>query len=167
VVSATDRQASAKAESATAASGILTFYLDMQSDVEAAPTIGPKTAELLYEIGIHTVGHLLESTPAEVAEQLHHPRISANNVLEWQLQSALVCRVPELRGHDAQILVACGVTEAEQLAAYDPQDLYDIVKPFVRSKAGKRIVRTSKAPDLAEVSDWIRFAKHARQLKAA
>ncbi|MCA9176219.1 MAG: DUF4332 domain-containing protein [Planctomycetales bacterium] len=151
----------------TSGGQVLTFYLDMNSDVEAAPTIGPKTAELLYEIGIHTVGHLLESTPSEVAEQLNHPRINANNVLEWQLQSALVCRVPELRGHDSQILVACGVTEPEQLANYDPRDLWAIVAPFIDTKAGQRIVRGGRAPDLDEVTQWIHFANHARQLKAA
>lgn len=152
----------------TATNGsVMRFYLDMDSDVEAAPTIGPKTAELLYEIGIHTVGHLLESTPSEVAEQLGHKRISANNVLEWQLQSALVCRVPELRGHDAQILVAIGVTEPEQLAAYEPEDLFAIVEPFTETKAGERIIRSGKAPDIEEVTDWIHFAEHARTLKAA
>ena len=156
------------ADITTATNGnVMKFYLDMDSDVEAAPTIGPKTAELLYEIGIHTVGHLLEATPAEVAEQLGHKRISANNVLEWQLQSALVCRIPELRGHDAQILVAIGVTEPEQLAGYEPEDLYALVKPFANTKAGERIIRGGKAPDLGEVTEWIRFAKHARTLKAA
>ncbi|MCA9225020.1 MAG: DUF4332 domain-containing protein [Planctomycetales bacterium] len=88
-------------------------------------------------------------------------------MLEWQLQSALVCRVPELRGHDSQILVACGVTEPEQLANYDPRDLWAIVAPFIDTKAGQRIVRGGRAPDLDEVTQWIHFANHARQLKAA
>ena len=162
------RESGSESTSAPAStSGVLKFYLDMNSDVEAAPTIGPKTASLLYEIGIHTVGHLLEATPSEVAEQLGHSRINSNNVLEWQLQSALVCRVPELRGHDSQILVACGVTEAEQLAAYEPNDLFAIVQPFVNTKAGKRIVRGGKAPDLEEITGWIEFAKQARAIKAA
>ena len=72
-----------------------------------------------------------------------------------------------MRGHDAQILVALGVTDAEELAASDPQELWTLVEPFVETKEGKRIIRNGKTPDLEEVTEWIQWAQASRQLSAA
>jgi len=79
----------------------------------------------------------------------------------------LVCRVPNLRGHDAQLLVACAVTEAETLESMSPQQLLSLVGPYSDTKEGMKIVRSGKKPDLAEVSDWIKWARHTRSLAAA
>lgn len=153
---------------AAAASGqVLRFHLDTASDVEAAPSIGPKTAELFYQIGVRTVGDLLARDPAEQAEKLGHDRITASMIKEWQHQATLVCRIPELRGHDAQLLVACGVLEAERVAEYQPSELFSLVDALAKSKAGQRIIRNGKAPTLEEITDWIRWSKQARQLRAA
>ena len=48
-----------------------------------------------------------------------------------------------------------------------PPDLLAIVEPFVETSAGARIVRSGKKPDLAEVTDWIEWAKSARALHDA
>ena len=78
-----------------------------------------------------------------------------------------MCQVPELRGHDAQILVACGITTPEDLAAKKPASLLAIVEPFSRTKEGERIIRNGKIPDLTEVTEWIQWAANARAFKAA
>jgi hypothetical protein len=93
--------------------------------------------------------------------------MSAKTIVTWQQQTALVCRVPKLRGHDAQILVAVGVSDVEALASMDPQELWTLVEPFVDSAAGKRIIRSSRAPDFEEVFHWIEWASLARTLNAA
>jgi hypothetical protein len=77
----------------------------------------------------------------------------------------MVCRIPNLRGHDAQILVACGVTSPDTLATADPAGLLGRVQQFVQTPEGKRILRNSPAPDLEEVSAWIRWAQQARPLR--
>ena len=79
----------------------------------------------------------------------------------------MACRIPQIRGHDAQILVACNLTDPDEVAKMSPDDLWATVKPFVKTTEGKRIVRGGKAPDLAEIRDWISWAQSARKLKAA
>jgi hypothetical protein len=72
-----------------------------------------------------------------------------------------------LRGHDAQLLVACGITEPEDLATMQPQSLFDIIGPFADTKEGMKIIRNGKKPDLAEITDWITWAADNRSLQAA
>jgi hypothetical protein len=143
------------------------FYLDRSADVVDAPSIGPRTAEKLIEIGIRTVDDLLKADPITVAEKLKNRRMNANTIEQWQQQTTLACRVPQLRGHDAQILVALGITDPQTLAQADVETLWAKVAPFVDTKEGKRIIRNGKEPDLNEVQDWIRWAQAARALHAA
>lgn len=145
----------------------LQFYLDSDAGVVDAPSIGPRSAEQLEALGVVTVSDFLAVDPEETARRLKNKRMSANLIRQWQQQTELVCRVPRLRGHDAQILVAVGVTEVDELASMDPQELWALVEPFVDSTAGKRIIRSSKAPDFEEVFHWIEWAGQARALKAA
>lgn len=145
----------------------LRFYLNRSDDVEAAPSIGPKTAQRLGTVGIYTVDDLLKANAIEVANRLNNRRITAETIQQWQAQACLVCQIPELRGHDSQILVACGITEPEQLAGKRPVDLMAVVGPFSDTSEGERIVRGGRKPDLEEVTDWIRWAQCSRSLSAA
>lgn len=143
------------------------FYLARSSPVVDAPSIGPKTAGRFEKIGVVTVDDLLNVDPDEAAAKIAKRHISADVIRQWQAQASLVCRVPEIRGHDAQILVACGIDEPEALAGSEPKALLADVLPFCRSSAGKRIIRSGKAPDLAEVTAWISWSQHSRSLRAA
>lgn len=143
------------------------FYLELSDPIERAPSIGPRMAERLETLGLATVADFLQADPAATATRLNRRSVDENVIRSWQQQCVLVCRVPWLRGHDAQILVACGVTAPEVLAKKDAAALWKIVQPLVESDEGKRMLRSSKSPDLAEVSDWIRWASQARALRAA
>ncbi|MFG0263603.1 MAG: DUF4332 domain-containing protein [Rhodopirellula sp. JB055] len=145
----------------------LRFYLERASDVVDAPSIGPRMAERLNAIGIYTVDDLLKSSPEKVAELLDHRRVDAETVLTWQQQPTLVCRVPMMRGHDAQFLVAAGITSAEELADQNPVTLFGEVDAIAHSREGKRIARGGKLPDLEEVTEWVTYAGQHRSLQAA
>lgn len=145
----------------------LRFYLNRSDDVEAAPSIGPKTAQRLGTVGIYTVDDLLKANANDIANRLNNRRINAETIQQWQDQARLVCQVPELRGHDSQILVACGITDPEQLAGKRPVDLMAVVGPFADTSEGERIVRGGRKPDLEEVTDWIRWAQSSRSLSSA
>jgi predicted flap endonuclease-1-like 5' DNA nuclease len=145
----------------------LRFNLQLDSAVEDAPSIGPTTAKRLHKVGIVTVADLVNRDPEQIAERLQHRRVNAEAIRVWQQQARLMCRVPELRGHDAQVLVACGITEPEAVAAMSPQALFHVVGPFVATRDGQRLLRSAKSPDLAEVTDWIRWSQQSRQLKVA
>jgi nucleotidyltransferase/DNA polymerase involved in DNA repair len=143
------------------------FYLDLSSPIVDAPSIGPRGAEQLNAIGIQTVNDFLRSNAATVATQLDDKRVTAATILDWQNQATLVCRVPNLRGHDAQQLVAAGVTTAEQLASANIASLVNKVVTYASSKAGQRVLRGATVADEAEVRDWIRWAASSRTLRAA
>lgn len=143
------------------------FYLGQSNSVVDAPSIGARTAERLEAIGIKTVADLLKADSDTVSQQLEVKRFTPKVVTEWQQQTELACRVPQLRGHDAQILVALGITDVEGLAGSDPQQLWELVEPFVETKEGKRIIRNGKTPDLEEVREWVQWAHASRQLSAA
>ena len=140
------------------ASSALRFYLNTKDDLEAAPSIGPKTAERFAKIGVISVDDFLKQTAESMATKLNYKRISAKVIRQWQQQSRLVCRIPNLRGHDAQLLVACDVTEPEDLAQMNAEALFAKVGPFAESKEGQKIIRSGKKPDLEEVTDWITWA---------
>jgi energy-coupling factor transporter ATP-binding protein EcfA2 len=143
------------------------FYLSLESPVVDAPSIGPTTARRLSRIGVITVADLLNRPATEIALRLKNRRIKEQTVLLWQQQARLMCRIPQLRGHDAQVLVACDITEPERVASMRPEDLFAVVGPFVETIEGQRLLRSSNTPDLSEVSDWIHWARHSRTLRAA
>ena len=145
----------------------LKFYLELADDLEAAPSIGPKTAERFIKIGVKTIDDFLKQTAESMATKINYKRITAEVIRQWQHQARLVCRVPNLRGHDAQLLVACGITEPEDLADRQPQSLFGVVEPFAKSKEGLKIIRGGKQPDLEEIENWINWARDTRSLQAA
>ena len=145
----------------------LKFYLNLGDQLEAAPSIGAKTAERFEAIGVVTVDDFLKQTAESMATKLNYKRITASVIREWQHQARLVCRIPNLRGHDAQLLVGCDITEPETLATMQPQSLLNVILPFAESKEGIRIIRNGKKPDLEEINDWIAWAAEMRSIQAA
>ena len=145
---------------------VLKFRLETSSPVVDAPSIGPKMAERLKGLSVITVADLLQADAEAIASKLGS-RITGDTVVAWQHQAQLVCRVPMLHGHDAQILVGSGFSQPEEIAAMKPAELLEFVLPFCRSSEGQRVLRNSKLPDLAEVTDWIAWSRQCRLLAAA
>jgi predicted flap endonuclease-1-like 5' DNA nuclease len=145
----------------------LKFFLQLGSLVVDAPSIGAKTADRLRSIGIHTVADLLAVSPEDGATRLALGRVKADTIRDWQAQAKLVCRIPQIRGHDAQILVACGITEPEQLKQMQPDQVLDAVDLFVTSREGERLLRDIDPPNIDEVTRWVEWSQHARPLRAA
>ncbi len=143
------------------------FHLQRDSDVEAGPSIGPRMAERLHRIGVQTVNDLVTRSASSIADALRLSKVDAGLVRQWQQQATLVCRVPMLRGHDSQLLVAAGITEPERLAECDATWLLNQIEPIANSREGKAILRGGKHPDLAEMREWIGNAQQHRELVAA
>jgi hypothetical protein len=145
----------------------LRFHLSLEHPVLDAPSIGPRTAEQLTRVNVRTVRELLQANPNALAQSLGHRRITGETVRDWQNQARLVCQVPELRGHDARILVACGIRDLSQLSGRSASDLWEIVRPFTETPECKRILRGGEMPTAAEIAAWVRNAQQARPLQAA
>lgn len=143
------------------------FHLDPSSSLADAPSIAHRTAEKLAAVGVRSVGDLLAKNPEDVASRLKLGHVKPETVREWQVQARLACRVPNLRGLDVKILVACGICEPEDLARCEALDLLDRVDLFIATSEGQRAIRGGSQPDLDVVTNWIESARHARALKAA
>src|SRR5690606_19486857 len=98
------------------AAGEHRFYLTIDSPIVDAPSIGPKMSRILNRAGVQTVAHLLQRSPDELSEAISDRSVTADAITSWQQQSRLMCDIAELRGHDAQLLVACGFVSLESLA---------------------------------------------------
>lgn len=136
-------------------------HLAESDDLEAAPSIGPKTAERFSAIGVHTVSDFLKASPEKLADQLDDPHLDAETLLEWQDQAKLVMAVPGLRGTHAQLLVGAGYRTAQSVAEADPLALSARVLKFVTTSAGKRVLREGRPPDIEKIKSWVEFAKQA------
>ena len=145
----------------------LKFFLSTSDEISAAPSIGARTAEKFCAQGIDNVSDFLNADPVDLAAKFDNRRLSAKVLTGWQHQSRLMCVIPNLRGHDVQILVKCGILDPSELASLESRDLLDRILPFVNSKEGVRMLRNSCKPDLQEVAGWIESASNVRALKAA
>jgi hypothetical protein len=143
------------------------FHLELSSPVVDAPTIGTRMAEKLHAIHVVTVGDLVGADAAEIADNLAEKNVTALTVEEWQQQAMLVCRIPNLRGQDAQLLVAAGYVTAELVAATDPETLYAAISQAAQSKRGTRFLRGGNPPDRSQVSQWVVWAQRSRSVRAA
>jgi hypothetical protein len=135
--------------------------------VSASPSIDDAAAGQLAKVGVRTVADLLNANPDSTAEEIGDARVTAAVVSRWQNEARLACRIPELRCCGAQLLVASGFTEAEQVVSANLAELYKKVRELCRTPQGKRILGNNKAPSRERVAQWIRHAAHMRPLEAA
>lgn len=148
-------------------SASLRFHLDPSSPIEDAPSIGPKRARRLEAVDVKTVADLLDAHPQHVSRKLNASFITPDLVARWQREATLVCRVPNLRGHDAQMLVGARLDDVETLADQTADDVLAAVEEFLETPDGERTLRGNARPDLDEVTDWIAWARRARPLQTA
>ncbi|MBL8816962.1 MAG: DUF4332 domain-containing protein [Planctomyces sp.] len=142
-------------------------FLELASPVVDAPSIGPKTADRLAEVGIQSVSDFLQADAASLAVSLAVNYINPKLIQDWQDQTRLAVSIPGVRGHDVQLLVASQVRTVEQLVEQVPQRLLNRVLSVALSPAGQRILRDSQPPDLEEVEDWISWARNARSVSTS
>lgn len=145
----------------------LRFYLNPEDPVEDAPSVGPKTGRRLRKIKIQTVQELFDADPVEAAAKTNVRHITSDVVRDWQDQARLVCRVPQLRGHDAQILVACGYRDPLDISTAPADELLNAAVQFSETRDGQRVIRSGRVPDQEEIDRWQSWAGQARELKAA
>ncbi|MEM8627857.1 MAG: DUF4332 domain-containing protein, partial [Pseudomonadota bacterium] len=138
------------------------FFLERDSDIVDAPSIGPKTAGRLRPHGLLTVGDLLDCDAEHIARAVGVRHITASSIADWRTQSLLVMTIPELRGTHAQLLVGAGYTSPTDIALASPDDVCAKVLHFAQSTDGKRLLRDGAAPDIEKIKMWTENAQFAR-----
>jgi predicted flap endonuclease-1-like 5' DNA nuclease len=135
--------------------------LSLSDELDAAPSIGPKTAERLAVHGIKTVADFLNCDPERTARALQHSTMDAETLKVWQQQAQLVLDVPGLNGTQARLLTGAGYLTARDVASADAGALCAAVLRYAASGAGQQILRNNAAPDAARITTWIEAARLA------
>lgn len=135
------------------------IYLATTDRLDAAPSIGPKTAERLAAAGLATVADLIAADPDVVAAQAGAAHIDGDTVRDWQDQARLVLTIPGLRGGGAQLLVGAGYRALDAIATAEPDKLCADVLAFAATPAGHRILRDGQPPDIEKVKAWADAAR--------
>jgi predicted flap endonuclease-1-like 5' DNA nuclease len=130
-------------------------YLAPGDDIEAAPSIGPKTAAHLYAVGIKTVAQFLDADPFDLADKLDARYITAETIADWQDQAHLVMAVPGLRGTHAQLLVGAGYRSVAAIAGAAPDELSADILKFAATPDGQRVLREGNPPDTENIKTWV------------
>ncbi len=133
-------------------------YLQPSDDVEAAPSIGTRTAQRLAEARIFTVADLLAADAEATATLLATRGIDAQTVRLWQNQAQLVIDVAGLRGTHAQLLTGAGYQDVTAVAAAEAAALCAAVLRYAASAEGQRILRQGEAPEAQKIEGWIAAA---------
>ena len=131
-------------------------------DIEAAPSIGPKTAERLIAVGLIKVADLLAADPERTATAIGVRHVTAQTIRDWQDQARLVMEVAGLRGTHAQLLVGAEFRNAAAVAEADPVALSAAILAFATTREGERVLRSGDTPDIARIRQWIASAATAR-----
>jgi hypothetical protein len=134
------------------------FYLALDDHIERAPSIGPKTAGRLIDIGIATVRDLLAADPDELSARVRAKFITSQRLRDWQAQSRLVCTVPFLRGTHAQLLVGAGYPTLDRIVEADPSLLCAAILKFATTRDGQSVLRSAPPPDMERVQRWLQNA---------
>lgn len=127
--------------------------------VEAAPSIGPKTAERLDKAGVRTVADLLAIEPEALSRRLAASHLDAGTIRSWQDQARLVLALPGLSGTQAQLLVASSYRDLDALGSADPPALSASLSRFAASAEGERMLRGGRLPEAGEIMAWIEAAR--------
>ena len=141
--------------------------MSIDAPVEDAPSIGPKTATRFTAIGINTVKDLLSASPDGAAAQIKFRHISASVIRDWQAQADLACTVPDITSLAAQLLVAVGMREADDLANADADMLVNMIEEYCESADGLRVLRDAPPPSREKVKSWIAAARDIAAKRAA
>ncbi len=141
--------------------------LTVDAPVEDAPSIGAKTASRLSAVGIRTIKDLLEVSPDGAAAQIKVKHINASLIRDWQSQAELACTIQNLTSAGAQLLVATGVRDADDLAGADAETLLAMIEEYAETGEGQRILREGAPPKREDIERWIGAAKETTAKRAA
>jgi hypothetical protein len=135
--------------------------LTRENPVVDAPSIGPKTAARLEDVGIYTIGELLDCDIEETAFMLDVHYIDSETLRDWQDQTKLMMEVPGLRVHDVQIMVGAGIRTSKELAEAPARTLFLLATEFLNSPEGERVRRGDDLFMEEEVEEWIERARES------
>ena len=135
--------------------------LSFNAPIENAPSMGPRTAAILEQLGLRTVRDLLTCDPEQIAKQVSVSFITAQALRKWRKQSELMCSIAQLTVLDVQILVALGFENIETVAHASPALLEDQLRFLVEHGEGAALGLNVETFDPQIARRWISLAQNS------
>ncbi|MCE3018677.1 MAG: DUF4332 domain-containing protein [Pirellula sp.] len=133
------------------------------SPIVDALAIGPKTAERLKAINIHTINDLLQSNPADIARCLATSWINETTVATWIVQARLVCEIDKLTAVGSGLLALAGIESATAMIRRGEADVHRAILATAETSEVKRMLRDKEPPGLDRVQRWIKAARKSAE----
>jgi len=125
------------------------------NNTEDVKGIGPRLAEQLKDMGITSVGELITTDPATIAENTKMSQDMAKH-----LQStAQLLMVPGVDENDAKLLQEGEVSTIRELAQQDPLELSRKIAEIAKTYVQEGKITESEKPTIEEVLSWVKFAR--------
>ena len=129
--------------------------LTSQSDTEEVRGIGENTGNELREMGITTVGELVLTDAAVIAEKTDMTEKTVEK-LQGRAQLAMV---PSVKEKDLILLDEVDITNRKELADQDPLELGKKINGIFDGCVEKGRISEAEKPTIEEIYSWVRFAK--------
>lgn len=129
--------------------------LTSQNDLEEIKGVGSGLGKELRSIGLTSVGELIATDPAIIAEKT---RLSLKMVESLQ-QKALLLMIPGVNEVDVRLLREVGVRSRRDLADQDPILLSRRIEEVAKTYVEKGKISGEEKPTFEEVSSWIKDAR--------
>ncbi len=110
---------------------------------------------------------MLTVSPEEAATKLKFRHINARLIRDWQAQAEIACTIPNITSIAAQLLVAVGVRDADDLANAEADMLINMIDEFCDTPDGQRVLRDATPPAESQIQSWISSAQEIQKKKAA
>ena len=143
------------------------FYLASDDEIIRAPSIGPRSAARLIQVGIVRVHDLLAADPAQLSARLGARHLTPARMAAWRDQARLVCTVPWLRGLHAQLMVGAGFNTLDAITSANRNAMCAAILRFATTREGQSILRAGPPPDVERIVRWIDHAQQAEPARAA
>ena len=139
-----------------------TYALSPEDAIERFGVFGADTGRVFADIGIETVGQLMEADAVAIAGSLDRTGISAAVVELWQTHLMLLSYVPDLNLDDAQVLTGADVWSIDQLCDWTVDELYQAVSKYLQGPQGSRHQSRYSNFSHEQAERWINSARRGR-----
>ena len=106
------------------------------------------------ESGIHSVADLLNIDVNQLPREWAESGLSASVIENMQSEIWLLTCVPALRPYDAHVLVACGISEPDQLDTSAPQILSERVQRYLNANTAEHDFEKDYQITIGRINDW-------------
>ncbi|MCH1496087.1 MAG: DUF4332 domain-containing protein [Rubripirellula sp.] len=137
--------------------------LKLSTSIDQAKLLANHLTEILKQSGISTIGQLIETTDAALAEILIKQKLADHEIaLGDAKQARAICKLAvtstAINYFDAKVLVGAGINEPEELKACPAGELMLRTEKFLVTRKGQECLSSATASEISRLLTWLAAA---------